>query len=97
MSPEQIPWSAAFAVLFVGGSLPWKLNTGAMWARVAHANGRDCHVGRVGSAKRVRWAVDAGADSIDSSLPLWSAEKTDVFLAALDSARRQTSLFEGAA
>lgn len=63
---------APFDGLFVGGSLPWKLKTGAQWVQFAHELGLRCHIGRVGTERRVRWARRIGADSIDSSLPLWS-------------------------
>jgi hypothetical protein len=76
---------ALVAGLFVGGSLPWKLETGAAWVNLAHARGLLCHVGRVGPAARVRWAQAIGADSIDSSLPLWSAAKLGSFLEAVAS------------
>lgn len=61
-----------FAGIFVGGSLPWKLRTGAQWVKLAHELGLKCHIGRVGTEKRVRWARRIGADSIDSALPLFS-------------------------
>ena len=83
----------SFDGLFVGGTLPWKLLTGAAWVRLAHAQGRRCHVGRVGTAKRVAWAKRIGADSIDSSLPLWSRSKMAGFVAAIRST--QTELFGG--
>jgi NADPH:quinone reductase-like Zn-dependent oxidoreductase len=70
-------------VLFVGGSLPWKLATGERWVRFAHAHGRRCHIGRVGTPRRVAWARRIGADSIDSCLPLWSRENLDAFVAAV--------------
>lgn len=72
-----------FSGIFVGGSLPWKLETGAQWVREAHARHLPCHIGRVGTAKRVRWAKASGADSIDSCLPLWSEENLIAFLRAL--------------
>lgn len=43
-----------------------------------------CHVGRVGTAKRVAWARRIGATSIDSSLPLWSVENLRSFRVAVD-------------
>jgi hypothetical protein len=72
-----------FVGIFIGGSLPWKLDTAAEWVRFAHDTGRRCHIGRVGPPDRVRWARDAGADSIDSCLPLMHAEHMDAFLSAL--------------
>lgn len=63
-----------FAGLFVGGSLEWKVRTGGTWVALAHHLGRRCHIGRVGTERRLRWARRIGADSIDSCLPLWSAD-----------------------
>ena len=77
--------------VFVGGSLPWKIATGGSWVRFAHSRGRPCHVGRVGTAKRVGWALRIGADSIDSCLPLWSRENLGRFRMALEG--RQGELF----
>jgi hypothetical protein len=56
--------------LFVGGTLEWKLVWGAAWVATAHNLRMKCHVGRVGTAKRVKWAQEIGADSIDSCQPL---------------------------
>lgn len=72
-----------FSGIFVGGTLEWKLRTGEQWVRLAHELGVKCHVGRVGTARRVRWAARIGADSIDSALPLWSKENLAVFIDAL--------------
>jgi len=74
---------AGFGGIFVGGTLSWKLQTGASWVRLAHELGLPCHVGRVGTARRVRWARRIGADSIDSCLPLWSKEQLAGFVSAL--------------
>jgi hypothetical protein len=63
-----------FVALFVGGSMSWKLRTGAAWVALAHAAGIACHVGRVGTGRRIAWARRIGADSVDSCLPLWSAD-----------------------
>ncbi len=89
MEPSDIPWNEAFAGVFVGGTLEWKLARGAEWVRAAHEHGRPCHVGRVGTSRRVAWARDIGADSIDSCLPLWSNENANAFFKAL----RQIHLF----
>jgi hypothetical protein len=59
--------------LFVGGSLPWKLATGAQWVRVAHRLGVPCHIGRCVARDRLRWALRIGADSVDGNAPNWSA------------------------
>jgi len=72
-----------FSGVFVGGTSDWKLETGSAWVDLAHANQVPCHIGRVGTGRKVRWAIDIGADSIDSSLPLWSEGNLRVFLSAL--------------
>jgi hypothetical protein len=69
--------------IFVGGTLPWKLETGAAWVAFAHGRGMRCHIGRCGTADRVRWAQGIGADSIDSCLPLRDRGKLRAFLGAL--------------
>lgn len=53
--------------VFVGGSTPWKLETMADWGAGARARGLKMHVGRVNTAKRIRFCGDAGADSFDGS------------------------------
>lgn len=79
-----------FGGLFVGGTKPWKMLTAPTWVALAADLGVPCHVARVGTAKRVKWAQRVGASSIDSSLPLWSADNLRVFLDAL--ACRQTEM-----
>jgi hypothetical protein len=84
MTPADVaPVLADFDGIFVGGSLPWKIATGGQWVTFAHERGLPCHIGRVGTAKRVAWARRIGADSIDSCLPLWSTGNLDCFLRAL--------------
>ncbi len=80
---ERVLRAGDFAGVFVGGSLPWKLATGAQWVAFAHRLGKPCHIGRVGTPSRVRWAKEIEADSIDSCLPLWSREQLAAFVAAL--------------
>ncbi len=72
-----------YAGLFVGGTLPWKLDNAEAWVHVAHEWGLSCHVGRVGTAERVRWAHQIGADSIDSCLPIMHEEHLLPWLAAV--------------
>jgi len=69
--------------IFVGGTRDWKLETGPRWVRVAHKNALPCHIGRVGTGERVRWARLIGADSLDSSLPLWGADNLRIFVDSL--------------
>jgi len=77
--------------LFVGGSLEWKLLTGRVWVEVARELSIKCHIGRVGTPRRVTWAKVIGADSIDSSLPLFSRAKWRRFVRAVT----QEVLFSG--
>lgn len=88
MTPERVgEWldeqPEPYHGIFVGGLLEWKLETGAAWVRFAHARGMKCHIGRCGPPDRVRWALEIGADSIDSCLPLRARPKMLAFLQAL--------------
>lgn len=74
---------ADFAGILLGGSMPWKRATGAHWTAVAHRRGLQCHVGRAGTAQMVAWVRSIGADSLDSSTPLWSRDNLARFLGAL--------------
>lgn len=94
MTPENVaPELDPFAGVFVGGSTRWKIRTAENWAALAHGLRLQCHVGRVGTARRVRWAHMAGIDSIDSTTPLWKRSNLEVFRAALSTARAQTHFF----
>lgn len=84
MPEEAVSRSCAgITGIFVGGTLQWKLRTAAAWVALAHRLEMRCHIGRVGTVDRLRWARRIGADSIDSSLPLWSRENMDRFLLGL--------------
>lgn len=81
--------------IFVGGTVKWKWLTAARWCAMAHAHGKRCHIGRVGTPALVARARESGADSIDSAFPLWSTEHLDAFVAALrgEHTARQLDLF----
>ena len=71
------------AGLFIGGTLDWKLATGAAWCALGRELGLPVHIGRVGTVERIEWSQAIGATSIDSALPLWTTAKMDAFLAAV--------------
>ncbi len=54
--------------LFIGGSTEWKLGSAAE-ALVAEAKrrGKWAHMGRVNSARRIRYAASIGCDSVDGT------------------------------
>ena len=84
MSPASLSWPEdGLGGVFVGGTLEWKLATGATWVRWAHDRRIRCHIGRVGTPRRVHWAREIGADSIDSAFPLWSDQQFTAFCDAL--------------
>src|SRR5271166_3209831 len=54
--------------LFIGGSTGWKLGPHAeRLASAARERGKWVHMGRVNSARRIRYAASIGCDSIDGS------------------------------
>jgi len=76
------------AGIFVGGDTAWKLATMRTWARLAHAHGAICHVGRVNSVRRIRLCAAAGIDSFDGS----GVSRFALALPPLDAARRQLDI-----
>ena len=56
-----------FDGVFVGGTIEWKLSTMGDWADLAHSHDLKCHVGRIGTFRRLLMAKACGVDSIDSS------------------------------
>jgi hypothetical protein len=76
--------------LFVGGTLDWKLVWGAAWVAIAHRQDRKCHIGRVGTAQRVKWALEIGVDSIDSCQPLRNEVEFERFCRALQPTTQET-------
>lgn len=80
---DVAPHLHRFAVLFIGGSLEWKLSTLSYWARVARDHGIQVHAGRIGGRKRMLLAKRAGIDSVDSRVPLFSDGNFANFVTAL--------------
>lgn len=66
-APGMVPWDD-FDVLFIGGSTGWKLGAAAR-SLVAEAKGcgKRVHMGRVNSARRLRYAQAIGCDSVDGT------------------------------
>jgi len=56
-----------FAGIFVGGSTKWKWRSAPTWVYVADHAGIKCHIGRVATAERLKYADEIGADSADST------------------------------
>jgi hypothetical protein len=82
MSRGDIPWGEVDGI-FVGGTVEWKTATVDGWTRAAHQHSVPCHYARCGTRRKVLHAKSIGCDSLDSSLPLWSADNARVFLDAL--------------
>lgn len=71
MSESEVLKSISkYSGIFVGGTLPWKLRTSKDWIQLAHNHNKLCHIGRVGTVKRVLWAKSISADSVDSGLSM---------------------------
>lgn len=80
--------------LLLGGSTAFK-ETAATWCELAHAHGKLFHFARISRMRWVRAAIDIGADSADSSQPLWSGDHWRRFEKCVHDARAQTSLHAG--
>jgi len=67
----DVPWDSCEAV-FIGGSTEWKLGrTARDLATYGAARGKWVHMGRVNSAKRLKYAIRIGCNSVDGKQ--WSA------------------------
>jgi hypothetical protein len=64
--PSEVPWDEIAAV-FVGGSTDFKLRESESLVRAAKQNRKLVHVGRVNTLRRLRFAHDLGADTVDGT------------------------------
>lgn len=62
----DVPWDDISAV-FVGGSTRFKLRQSADLIAEAKDRGKRVHLGRVNSLRRLKFAHDVGADTVDGS------------------------------
>jgi len=65
-----------FDGVFVGGTLPWKMETARSWADTAHLHGLKCHVGRIGTWEGLLTMHHYGVDSIDTTSPTRNRDET---------------------
>ncbi|MFL5384698.1 MAG: hypothetical protein ACJ8GN_19415 [Longimicrobiaceae bacterium] len=68
-----------FAGILLGGTASWKGRTGAFWAAYARRHRLRLHYPRAGTPAKFDHAVEIGADSIDSALPLWTMDRFEQF------------------
>jgi hypothetical protein len=89
------PWWT-FDAVFLGGSTAWKLGPHARaLTALAKAHGKWVHMGRVNSARRLRYAQSLGVDSVDgSSWARWRDALLPSALAALDQPQLTFDLHE---
>ena len=70
MTPADIePVINMFAGIFLGGTDVFK-RTVRTWREWTSERGLPLHWGRVGTARRLREAIDVGVDSVDSATPV---------------------------
>ena len=69
-----------FSGVFLGGTDKFKTQA-YRWAKLAHGAGKKFHYGRCGTIRKLRHAVRVGADSLDSSYPLWTKRRREWFRA----------------
>lgn len=68
------PLLGDYAGVFLGGSDRFKL-TASGWCNLAHDHGKRFHYARAGTIRKMEHAHRVGADSLDSSFPLWSMDR----------------------
>lgn len=70
MTPELVDSAftkVPFDGLFIGGSSAWKNSMACEWVKYGHGRKLPVHIGRVNGWKRLQWAVNIGADSVDGT------------------------------
>ena len=77
-----VPMGLAFAGVFLGGTAPWKEATARAWRAAADRWGMRLHYARASSARKLRHAFDVGADSVDSTQPLWTIAGREAYARA---------------
>lgn len=70
--------SHLFDGLFLGGTDKFKL-TAFSWKRLADRCRLRFHYGRAGTRRKLQHAHEIQADSLDSSFPLWTRERMNLF------------------
>jgi hypothetical protein len=63
---DEVPWDDISAV-FVGGDNDFKLRQSAPLIDAAKERGKMIHIGRVNTHRRLRYAYDLGADTVDGT------------------------------
>ena len=63
---NEVPWDDIAAV-FVGGDNQFKLRQSATLIDAAKERGKMIHIGRVNTHRRLRYAFDLGADTVDGT------------------------------
>jgi hypothetical protein len=80
-----------FAGIFLGGSDRFKAQA-HRWATLAHSCLKQFHYGRASTPGKLVSAFRAGADSVDSSFPLWTAERFQTFSRRWEGLNEQTCM-----
>jgi hypothetical protein len=63
-----------FAGIFLGGTDDFKREA-KDWCDLAHIHGKRFHYARAGTERKIKHAISIGADSLDSSFPLWNMQR----------------------
>jgi hypothetical protein len=71
-----------FSGLFLGGTDDFKKQAG-YWKKIAIHNGKPFHYARAGTLGKLAHAIMIGADSVDSTFPLWTKDRLFAFIQAL--------------
>jgi len=77
--------------IFLGGTTRFK-EQAYRWRALAHKHQRKFHYGRAGTFSKLVSAFKVAADSLDSSFPLWTAQRMRLFVAWWQGLEEQTSL-----
>lgn len=95
MTPGTVrPYLDGFAGIFLGGTNRFK-TTAPEWCAFAHRHGLRFHFARCSSPSRLHWCREMGADSADSTQPLWTEKMFSAFVRAYENPQQTAPLFGG--
>ena len=85
------PYLHIFQGVFLGGTDKFKLQA-YRWSQLAHKHRLPFHYARAGTIKKMEHAFRVGADSLDSSFPLWNMDRMKRFVWAVEGQGSQREL-----
>lgn len=90
---DRLPTWMHFQGILLGGTSAWKARQARVWKAWCAERSLALHYARAGTPAKARFAKEVGADSIDSSHPLWTEARFEHFADVVTNGHPQHELF----